>query len=142
MTRRAIVEAVEAVEAVGAVAARNGRAHAGGRVVVAPYLSEEVARNTPLLTAPATPAGKVCPRDVRGALARRWVQIRVSGATHLAKHTRGLVARHLCEVGLDARTPRGLAEVVGQAFEVDLTPPARVGQAWVLDASPRTGGEA
>ncbi|MEO7061715.1 MAG: peroxide stress protein YaaA [Lapillicoccus sp.] len=73
----------------------------------------------------------------QGPLARRWVQVRVPGATHLAKHTRGLVARHLCEVGLDARTPRGVAEVVGRAFDTVLTAPARVGQPWVLDASVR-----
>lgn len=76
----------------------------------------------------------------RGPLARRWVQVRVPGATHLAKHTRGLVARHLCEVGLDARTPRGLAEVVGRAFDVALTEPTKVDQPWVLDASVRSPG--
>ncbi len=27
-------------------------------------------------------------------LASRWVQVRVPGASHMAKHTRGLVARH------------------------------------------------
>lgn len=73
----------------------------------------------------------------QGPLARRWVQVRVPGATHMAKHTRGLVARHLCEVGFDARTPRSLAEVVGQAFDVSLDEPARVGQPWVLHASVR-----
>ncbi len=68
----------------------------------------------------------------RGPLARRWVQIRVPGATHLAKHTRGLVARHLCVSGVDVRSPTALAEVVGQTFDVELTPPARSAQPWVL----------
>ena len=76
----------------------------------------------------------------QGALARRWVQIRVPGATHQAKYTRGLVARHLCEVGVDARTPRGLAEVVGRAFDVELMAPTRSGQPWVLDATVRPRG--
>ena len=35
----------------------------------------------------------------QGDLAERWVQVRVPGATHMAKHTRGLVARQLCSVG-------------------------------------------
>ena len=39
----------------------------------------------------------------QGPLAERWVQVRVPGATHMAKHTRGLVARQLCGVGRDAR---------------------------------------
>jgi cytoplasmic iron level regulating protein YaaA (DUF328/UPF0246 family) len=72
-----------------------------------------------------------------GDLANRWVQVRVPGATHLAKHTRGLVARHLCEVGADPRSPRGLAEVVGREFEVALVPPGRAGQPWVLSATVR-----
>ncbi|MEO7236696.1 MAG: peroxide stress protein YaaA, partial [Lapillicoccus sp.] len=52
----------------------------------------------------------------RGDLASRWVQVAVPGATHLAKHTRGLVARHLCRAGVDARTPARLAAVVGERF--------------------------
>ena len=221
-TRRAVVEAV---------AATSGHPDAHDRLGVSPHLTEEVARNTRLLTAPTAPAGKVysgvlyaaldlasldpaarrranrwllvvsalfgavrmgdrvpayrlsmavnlpplgplaavwreplaavLPGTVgrgvvvdcrsstyaaawlpSGPLTRRWVQVRVPGATHQAKHTRGLVARHLCEVGLDARTPRGLAEVVGRAFDVDLTAPTRVGQPWVLDAVVRASGGA
>ena len=70
----------------------------------------------------------------QGPLAQRWVQVRVPGATHMAKHTRGLVARHLCEVGVDARTPQALHAVVQQGFATTLTPPRRPGQPWVLDA--------
>jgi uncharacterized protein len=61
----------------------------------------------------------------------------VPGATHMAKHTRGLVARHLCEVGADARTPQALHEVVDRGFATTLTPPRRPGQPWVLDATVR-----
>jgi cytoplasmic iron level regulating protein YaaA (DUF328/UPF0246 family) len=73
----------------------------------------------------------------QGALAQRWVQIRVPGATHMAKHTRGLVARHLCRVGADARSPQALQEVTEQGFATTLTPPRRPGQPWVLDTSVR-----
>ena len=69
----------------------------------------------------------------RGDLAARWVQIRVPGATHMAKHTRGLVARHLCESGVDARTAKALERVVAQRFETTLTKPARPGLPWILD---------
>ncbi|MGC1206504.1 MAG: peroxide stress protein YaaA, partial [Ornithinimicrobium sp.] len=37
--------------------------------------------------------------------AGRWVQIHVPGATHMAKHTRGLVTRALCESAADPRRP-------------------------------------
>jgi uncharacterized protein len=71
----------------------------------------------------------------RGDLAARWVQIRVPGATHMAKHTRGLVARHLCQSGIDVRTARALEQVVSQRFETTLTEPTRPGQPWILDAT-------
>ena len=57
-------------------------------------------------------------------LAPRWVQVRVPGASHLAKHTRGLVARHLCEVGAQPRTVPALRDVVARAFDVRLEEPA------------------
>jgi cytoplasmic iron level regulating protein YaaA (DUF328/UPF0246 family) len=69
----------------------------------------------------------------RGDLAARWVQVRVPGATHLAKHTRGLVARHLCEAGADARTATALERIVAQRFETTLTRPDRPGHPWILD---------
>ena len=73
----------------------------------------------------------------RGDLAAHWVQIRVPGATHMAKRTRGLVTRHLCESGVDARTARTLEHVVAQRFETTLTKPVRPGQPWILDTSSR-----
>jgi len=66
-------------------------------------------------------------------LAARWVQIRVPGATHQAKHTRGLVARHLCETGVDARTATAVERVVAQRFGTTLTRPSRPGRPWILD---------
>ena len=73
----------------------------------------------------------------QGGLADRWVQVRVPGATHMAKHTRGLVTRHLCEVGRDVRTVPALLGLLDDAFEVALTPPAKTGRPWVLDATAR-----
>lgn len=70
-------------------------------------------------------------------LSDQWVQVRVPGATHQAKHTRGLVARRLCEVGRDVRRVPQLADLLADTFRVSLTPPARPGRPWVLDATAR-----
>jgi cytoplasmic iron level regulating protein YaaA (DUF328/UPF0246 family) len=99
----------------------------------------------PLATVLPTAAGRGVVVDCRsstyaaawapkGDLVARWVQIRVPGATHMAKHTRGLVARHLCESGVDARTPKALERIVAQRFQTALTMPARSGQPWILNA--------
>jgi hypothetical protein len=68
------------------------------------------------------------------------VQVAVPGATHLAKHTRGLVARLLCDAKVEVRTPARLASVVAEAFYCDLTGPRRPGQPWVLSVGLRTVG--
>jgi cytoplasmic iron level regulating protein YaaA (DUF328/UPF0246 family) len=73
----------------------------------------------------------------QGVLANRWVQIRVPGATHMAKHTRGLVARYLCQTGVDARSAKALQQVVAHRFETTLIEPARPGQPWILNTSIR-----
>jgi cytoplasmic iron level regulating protein YaaA (DUF328/UPF0246 family) len=65
-------------------------------------------------------------------LARRWVQVVVPGATHMAKHTRGLVARYLCLTGASPRTPAVLAESLSDRFDVELVEPARPGRPWIL----------
>ncbi len=77
----------------------------------------------------STYAAAWTPRD---DVADRWVQIKVPGATHMAKHTRGLVTRHLAERGKSASDPQELAGIVAQGFAVELTPPARSGRAWTL----------
>lgn len=74
----------------------------------------------------------------RGDLARRWVTIRVPGATHQAKHTRGLVAAHLCRTASAPRTPQAVADALADAFDVSLAEPERAGRPWTLDALPRT----
>ena len=103
----------------------------------------------PLLEEPMTSAvGKGLVVDCRssayaaawtpsGAPADRWVQIKVPGATHMAKHTRGLVARAICELGLDPRRPDQLAEGLGERFEVVLDAPAKAGKPWVLSTTVR-----
>jgi hypothetical protein len=70
-------------------------------------------------------------------LSDRWVQVRVPGATHMAKHTRGLVARRLCEVGRDVRRVPQLVDLLADAFDVSLEQPAKPGRPWVLDATAR-----
>lgn len=66
-----------------------------------------------------------------GALAERTVAVHVvrdgpggrTAVSHMAKHTRGLVARHLLGAGADPRRPEELAEVLGAAFSVSVDPP-------------------
>ena len=72
-----------------------------------------------------------------GDLADRWVQVRVPGATHMAKHTRGLVARHLCRLGADPRSVPAVVPLLQDAFGVRLTEPRRSGQPWVLEVTAR-----
>ena len=72
-----------------------------------------------------------------GELAKRWVQVKVPGATHMAKHTRGLVARALCVAGVDTRTPQALEQVLTQDFKTALREPTRAGQPWVLETTAR-----
>ena len=69
-------------------------------------------------------------------LAPRWLQVRVPGASHLAKHTRGLVSRHLCQAGVTPRSVPALADVVAGAFDVELHEPANARAPWVLDVVP------
>lgn len=70
-----------------------------------------------------------------GDAAARTVAVRVlSGdavVSHDAKHTRGLLTRHLLERGdRPPRTPRRLAQAAGERFDVDLV---RHGAGWRLD---------
>lgn len=102
----------------------------------------------PVLTAEATGVAVDCRSSTyvaawrpRGDVAERTVAVRVlrdhggrrSVASHLAKHTRGLVARHLVQRGgRDPATPQKLAGAVAEEFEVELGRPARDGSR-VLD---------
>ena len=79
----------------------------------------------------------------QGALADRWVTVHVPGATHMAKHTRGLVARALSLAGADPRRPADLpgvlAPVLGEAFALSLAEPPRSGRPWTLSVTPPPG---
>jgi cytoplasmic iron level regulating protein YaaA (DUF328/UPF0246 family) len=82
-----------------------------------------------------------------GEAADRWVGVRVvreldghrTVVSHLAKLTRGRLARHLLTAGRPVRTPEQLARVAGQAYPVELTEPTRPGRAWTLDVVLREG---
>jgi cytoplasmic iron level regulating protein YaaA (DUF328/UPF0246 family) len=69
----------------------------------------------------------VAVRIVRDTAGRRSV------VSHMAKHTRGEVARHLLESGADPRRPDGLAEVLADRWSVELVRPTRAGRPWTLD---------
>lgn len=71
-----------------------------------------------------------------GETARHWVQVRVPGASHWAKHTRGLVAAALCRAPQTPRTPEDMVAALSPEFAVVPHPPQRPGHPWVLDVSP------
>ena len=56
-----------------------------------------------------------------------------SVVSHMAKHTRGEVARHLLESGADPRRPDGLAAALADRWDVELIGPARAGRPWTLE---------
>jgi uncharacterized protein len=72
--------------------------------------------------------------------ARRSVAVRVlrevngrrSIVSHLAKHTRGELARYLLEQDADPRTPAALATLLATDWQVELTPPAGPTTPWNL----------
>lgn len=72
-----------------------------------------------------------------GPLTERWVAVRVPGASHQAKHTRGLVARALCEAAADPTRPTALIPLLEKNFRVTLHEPAGRTRPWTLDALPR-----
>jgi cytoplasmic iron level regulating protein YaaA (DUF328/UPF0246 family) len=75
-----------------------------------------------------------------GAQAERWVSVSVvrerngvrSVVSHNAKHTRGLVARHLLESGKDPGTPKALRTLIGERWRAELAQPVRAGAGWTL----------
>lgn len=73
----------------------------------------------------------------RGPLAERWVRVAVPGASHGAKHTRGLVARELCRATTDPRDPHALLSLLGDGLEASLTEPSRPGAGWTMEVTER-----
>ncbi len=80
--------------------------------------------------------------------ARRTVHVSVveehDGArrvvSHMAKKTRGEVARHLLVSGARPRTPADLASAVGECFANELAPPLRPGAPYELTVVQRRSG--
>lgn len=68
-------------------------------------------------------------------LANQWVRIAVPGASHMAKHTRGLVIRHLLQAAVAPRTPPALAAAVEESFAVTLDRPRGMERPWVLSVN-------
>ena len=72
-----------------------------------------------------------------GEQAAKWVAVSVvrerggvrSVVSHNAKHTRGLVARHLLESGKDPGTPRSLHKLIAERWTAELD---RTGPGWTL----------
>ncbi|MBK7624408.1 MAG: peroxide stress protein YaaA [Kineosporiaceae bacterium] len=77
----------------------------------------------------------------RGEAAERTAAVRVwrdgpQGRTvvsHLAKHTRGLIARDILVHGIEARTVPDLAAALGERWDVEPVAPTRPGRGWSLD---------
>jgi cytoplasmic iron level regulating protein YaaA (DUF328/UPF0246 family) len=73
-------------------------------------------------------------------LAPRWVTVQVPGQSHLAKHTRGLVARAVCASPQAPDHPVDLVELLRPLFDVSLESPPTTGRSWRLDVTVRAGG--
>ena len=73
----------------------------------------------------------------QGDQAAKWVSVNVvrerdgvrSVVSHNAKHTRGLIARHLLESGKDPGTPKALHKLISEHWNAEL---ARTGAGWTL----------
>ena len=108
------------------------------REVLAPVLTEAAGRRGVVVDCRSSSYRAV---GMPTGLGDRTVGVRIiresaggrSVVSHMAKHTRGEVARHLLESGADPRTPDGLAEVLTERWDVDLVRPARAGQPWTVD---------
>ncbi|MEV5961128.1 peroxide stress protein YaaA [Kribbella sp. NPDC051952] len=72
-----------------------------------------------------------------GVQAAKWVSVNVvrerdgvrTVVSHMAKHTRGLVARHILESGKDPGTPRALHKLVAERWNTELE---RAASGWTL----------
>ncbi|WP_353357704.1 peroxide stress protein YaaA [Intrasporangium sp. DVR] len=106
------------------------------RAVLASALEQAAGASGPIVDCRSS--AYVAMWNPRGALGERRVQITVPGASHMAKHTRGLVARHLVQSAARPRHPEDLVEILADGFDVRLTEPERAGRSWQLAATART----
>ena len=107
------------------------------RPVLAPVLEQEAGARRLIVDCRSNTYASMW--NPKGELAERRVQVSVPGASHLAKHTRGLVARHLVQSAAKPRYPEDLVEVLSGAFDVRITEPERPGRPWQLAATARPG---
>lgn len=115
------------------------RAHLDGPLSGAAGTALVVDARSSTYQAAWSPSGPVAARAVAVRVLREEAGRR-SVVSHMAKHTRGLVARHLLtRDGREPRTPRALAAAVGEVFCCELTAPARAGASWTLDIVIREG---
>ena len=109
-----------------------GELTAAWRPELAPVLEREAGHRLIVDCRSSTYAAAWTPK---GTLAARRVQITVPGASHMAKHTRGLVARRLVQSPDRPTRPEDLADLLADSFDVALTEPARPGHPWQLAAT-------
>ncbi|MGW5238164.1 YaaA family protein [Monashia sp. NPDC004114] len=102
---------------------------AAWRPELAPVLEREAGRRLIVDCRSSTYAAAWAPK---GALAERRVLITVPGASHMAKHTRGLVTRRLVQAPERPNHPEDLADLLADTFDVALTEPPRPGHPWQL----------
>lgn len=69
------------------------------------------------------PEGELAERTVAVHVQREQPDGTRSVVSHMAKHTRGIVARWLLETGVDPRTPEALADALAANFRVELDQP-------------------
>lgn len=84
------------------------------------------------------PAGEATERWVHLAVVEERAGVR-RVVSHMAKKTRGEVARHLLAAGARVRRPEELAVAVATAFRCELEPPPVPGKPWRLTVVQRTG---
>ena len=110
------------------------------RAVLGPVLTE--AAGAKGLVVDCRSADYAASWPLTGALAARSVAVRVlregpdglSVVSHLAKQVRGLISRQLMIETIEPRSPKALANQLGQAgWQVELAAPSRPGATWRLD---------
>ena len=99
------------------------------RPVLSSVLEQEAGRGASSSTAGPTPMRR-CGTQGRAGRAPR--PDHGPGRVAQAKHTRGLVARHLVLSAAKPRHPEDLAEILSDAFDVRIAEPERPGRPWQL----------
>lgn len=111
--------------------ARHWREHLDG--AIRPLVGERLVLDC---RSAAYAAAWPVPADLVG----RVLSVTVPGATHYAKHTRGLIARSVCQLRLDPRTPEALADGLADHFDLTLVRKGRPQGALGLQVKPVTSG--